>query len=52
MLLKKLSTDDLPGVAGAGVPNDLKLRRARRRATPSWWQTSLGGEKNPRAAAV
>jgi hypothetical protein len=43
--LSILSTDDLPGSAGAGLPKKLKLRRARPRPSlpPPWRRTSLGG---------
>ena len=43
--LYSLSTDDLPGVAGAGVPKYLKLRRARRRSSPPGGKHCFGGEK-------
>ena len=39
-----LSTDDLLGVAGAGVLKDLKLRRARCRSSLLAANIALGGE--------
>ena len=54
-LLCLLSTDDLPGVAGAGLPKDLKLRRVRPRplpAPPLATNIAWGGGKKFRAAAA